>query len=579
MVMTMTNRGACLLILFAATLAGCPAPASTVCVRNSDCETGSYCSAGACVSDCTPATVAMECGAGATCSTFGMCLSPPDGGMRDASVMPPSDTGTDAFDDRPACVIAGGTDDDGDGYCADAAIDVDCDDTAAETHPGATETCTPSTVGATASDEDCDGALDDGCGWFFGRPHWVSRARTTTASAGSPILMDDGLRLYLRGGSPAGTSMLVAARPSVGEPFSTPVPVAGSDMAFVAVGSGFTISADELEVIVHGGTDLNVTTRTSTSAPFGPRTPIMELNDPTANDRFPWLGVDDLEILFVSARTGVDRIFRSTRSSTSAPWMPPVEITLDWTPSPMGEATPSLSQDGLTMFFSVNTPTGRVLYRAARASSDSGEFDTPVDLATLNSADGATVYPFVSEATREVFFTSGREWSPGPTDSLWRAELCRDGECPTRTGVDCPLGGRRSDDQMHCYTALTTLQPWGNAYSACGTGHLVTIHSAAENALALLVAAGARSWLGAYDGTGLGGDPSVPQCTTAVPGCGFAWVTGEPWTFSLWGPGEPNDGAGSGAEDAAEFNATRWNDGMRSSSLAAVCETELWPTW
>src|SRR5688500_822261 len=45
-------------------------------------------------------------------------------------------------------------------------------------------------------DEDCDGEIDEGCPWHFGRPSPLVRLHRSTDFHWSPWLSPDGLRLY-----------------------------------------------------------------------------------------------------------------------------------------------------------------------------------------------------------------------------------------------------------------------------------------------------------------------------------------------------------------------------------------------
>jgi hypothetical protein len=54
-------------------------------------------------------------------------------------------------------------------------------------------------------------------------------------------------------------------------------------------------------------------------------------------------------------------------------------------------------------------------------------------------------------------------------------------------------------------------------------------------------------WIGGFQ------DPITTTTATA----NWAWVTGEPWIYENWQPGEPNDNYGSGSEQFAAI----WNDG------------------
>ena len=82
------------------------------------------------------------------------------------------------------------------------------------------------------------------------------------------------------------------------------------------------------------------------------------------------------------------------------------------------------------------------------------------------------------------------------------------------------------------------------------TGRLVTITSAAENAFvtALRGEGDLRAWIGAQDPDGAGPN-------------GFAWITGEPFTFTNWGAGEPNN-------LATEFFVELFGDGTWNNNVA-----------
>ncbi|MEE4219349.1 MAG: IPTL-CTERM sorting domain-containing protein [Xanthomonadales bacterium] len=74
-------------------------------------------------------------------------------------------------------------------------------------------------------------------------------------------------------------------------------------------------------------------------------------------------------------------------------------------------------------------------------------------------------------------------------------------------------------------------------------GYLATVTSAEENTFV--------ATLGAADTAYLGGNDIDVEGT-------WTWVTGEPWSFTAWGPGEPNN---SGNEDCLHYRPDGlWND-------------------
>ena len=108
---------------------------------------------------------------------------------------------------------------------------------------------------------------------------------------------------------------------------------------------------------------------------------------------------------------------------------------------------------------------------------------------------------------------------------------------------------------------------WDGANAAATTagGYLATITSSAENEFVFSLIDDPQYWgTAAYvSGPWLGGSqpPGAPE-----PGGGWEWVTGEPFSYTNWYPGEPNDDWGGG-EDYLHFSggwggppSSRWND-------------------
>ena len=99
----------------------------------------------------------------------------------------------------------------------------------------------------------------------------------------------------------------------------------------------------------------------------------------------------------------------------------------------------------------------------------------------------------------------------------------------------------------HGYARSESRATWANAMNDCKArgGHLATITSAAENAFITSRFDGSeRIWLGGSDAMSEGS---------------WQWVTGEPWSFSGFGEGEPNDLAPG--EDYLELGEGGvWND-------------------
>lgn len=108
---------------------------------------------------------------------------------------------------------------------------------------------------------------------------------------------------------------------------------------------------------------------------------------------------------------------------------------------------------------------------------------------------------------------------------------------------------------------------WSNANIAATNrgGYLATITSAAENTFVFnLATPDATVWYSGY-GPWLGG---VQPAGSVEPAGGWAWVTGEPFTYRNWAQGQPNNNQN---EDRLQFGgqadrSSAWNDINQNST-------------
>ncbi len=149
---------------------------------------------------------------------------------------------------------------------------------------------------------------------------------------------------------------------------------------------------------------------------------------------------------------------------------------------------------------------------------------------------------------------------------------------------------KSSGGNGHCYQVVYESQ--GVTWDAASLnainrgGHLVSIANGSENAFVYrLVAGDSRFWTservastGAtyYHGPWLGASQPV-ECTPVDPSCGWVWASGEPWSYTNWYPGEPNDltYAGGLIENRLQFfGATGpnagWNDRPNNRSAIPI---------
>jgi Tol biopolymer transport system component len=143
----------------------------------------------------------------------------------------------------------------------------------------------------------------------------------------------------------------------------------------------------------NGTRDLFQATRTSLDEGFTPALAITAL-DTLANERDPTLSSDGLTLYFTSNRGGSPRLYRSTRSSTTAPFGAPSLVP---ELASVAIAGPTLSASGGEMFY--NDPGGSVVIHAMWSQGtgfvpQGSESNLPtVSVASPSlSGDGSTLY-------------------------------------------------------------------------------------------------------------------------------------------------------------------------------------------
>src|SRR5690606_29966275 len=117
-----------------------------------------------------------------------------------------------------------------------------------------------------------------------------------------------------------------------------------------------SLSADDLTMWFtssrSGNWEIYSTTRSAVGQPFGPEVLETVVSDPNAVESDVFVTHDGLEMWFGSSRGGTQGgldLMVSTRSSTTAPWAAP--IFAPGVNSPDSDASPSLTADGLTLYF------------------------------------------------------------------------------------------------------------------------------------------------------------------------------------------------------------------------------------
>ena len=145
---------------------------------------------------------------------------------------------------------------------------------------------------------------------------------------------------------------------------------------------------------------------------------------PTVNssvmDSTPGISADGLSLYFSSTRFGgwAD-LWATTRATVSDPWDPPVKLG-PMVSSSYTDDTPSISDDGLTLYFSSFRPGGHDnmdIWRATRETTDD-QWGAPVNLGPTINSSSFDWSPSISADGLLLVFSSNRPDGVGKTD-LW----------------------------------------------------------------------------------------------------------------------------------------------------------------
>lgn len=133
---------------------------------------------------------------------------------------------------------------------------------------------------------------------------------------------------------------------------------------------------------------------------------------------------------------------------------------------------------------------------------------------------------------------------------------------PTQPQLSAAAGGWYNG---HYYEVVSTGMSWTSAKNAAEgrvqfglRGHLATITSAEENAFIARLGSFGWLWVGGFQPDG-----------TSEPNGGWTWVTSEPFSYTNWGGGEPNNWNGT-EEDrlAIHMPSGFWNDGIENGGVS-----------
>ncbi len=250
----------------------------------------------------------------------------------------------------------------------------------------------------------------------------------------TPGISADGLSLYFSSTRSGGWADLwVTTRATVSDPWDPPV-ILGSPINSSFTDDTPSISADGLTLYFSswrppglGSLDLWRATRETIDDQWAAPTPLGPTINSSVLDWSPTISADGLLLVFSSDRPGGDGktdLWMTRRSTTDDPWSEPVNLGPPVN-SPSVEATPSISADGLLLFFQSNRPGGyggRVDIWVVRRKTTDDPWSEPVNLGPVINTFGYDGTPSISADGSTLYFASNRPGGHGDED-LWQVSI------------------------------------------------------------------------------------------------------------------------------------------------------------
>ena len=303
--------------------------------------------------------------------------------------------------------------------------------------------------------------------FIFGAPTNLGPGINTSSSEGLACIVADGLSFYFTSNRPGGSGahdLYIATRASTADNWSQPInlgPTVNSyaEEFFVCISSdGLTMYFDSTRPGGRGARDLWGTTRPSLDAPW---TSPVNLGSPinsASDDVSPNLSADGLTLIFASSRAGGRGsydLYICTRTSLDAAWSAPANLG-----GPVNSAhldvAPSLSSEGLTLFFHSIRPTGfgsYDLYYSRRPTLDA-PWSVPVHLGPTVNSSYVELGPSLSGDGRLLYFSEHPSQTARPggfgSADLWQTAIT-------------PIVDFNGDERVDTEDLLVLIECWGQA--------------------------------------------------------------------------------------------------------------------
>ncbi len=272
--------------------------------------------------------------------------------------------------------------------------------------------------------------------FVFGTPTNLGPTINTGSGESRPGISPDGLELYVGSNRPGGfgTYDIYVARRATTDDDWGPLENLGPTLNSSTKDSEPDISTDGLTLYFnsvqpggYGKADLWVARRPTRNDAWGPIVNLGPTVNSSVGDFGPSISADGLELFFTSGRPGGygdSDLWVTTRETTQDDWGEPLNLGPTVNSSSV-EQSPSISADGLTLFFDSGPDRGGLgdfdLWVTIRATK-SEPWGAPVNLGPAVNSSSHDCAPTISADGSTLFFWSSRSPGYGASD-IWQVSI------------------------------------------------------------------------------------------------------------------------------------------------------------
>lgn len=311
----------------------------------------------------------------------------------------------------------------------------------------------------------------------FGTPKNLGPAVNSEDDISGVCISQDGLCLYFGSTRPNGFGnydLWATTRETPDSEWGAPAnlgPTANSAAGCMAP----SISADSLTLyfsdvetptsegpLIPGGigsTDIWAITRETTDGQWGPPTNLRAPINYVGGNICPSISADGLSLYFCSGASrggsGLYDIWLATRESVGEQWDSPINLgpTVNTGRADIG---PSISSDGLVLFFCSGTYTNSYDLYMSRQKSEDGTWEGAVKLDSAVNTSSDDLCPNISSDGQTLYFVSNRPGGYGQRD-IWQVPLI-------------PIADFNADGQVGLVDLVMLIDTWGTDTVLCDIG-------------------------------------------------------------------------------------------------------------